>query len=95
MNWDVWRSHGRIFAYLLMPADGGSDGHTAEQRSFRNPVHSLEKTFQQTMVLMESVYSECVPFGVLTHQMPTTQNGGTPNTKILCSENSFDPSYAT
>jgi len=41
------------------------------------------------MVLMESVYSECVPFGVLTHQMPTTQNGGTPNTKILCSENSF------
>ena len=45
MNWDVWRSHGRIFAYLLMSADGGSDGHTAEQRSFRNPVHSLEKKF--------------------------------------------------
>ena len=62
---------------------------------FHNPVLSLEKKFSKPMVLMESVYSECVPFGVLTHQMPTTQNGGTPNTKILCSENSFDPSYAT
>jgi len=80
---------------LLMPADGGSDGHTAEQRSFRNPVHSLEKTFQQTNGADGKRILRMRTFWSLNPSDANNPKWGTPNTKILCSENSFDPSYAT
>ena len=46
MNWDVWRSHGRIFAYYA-----SRWGHRRTHRrtaKFHNPVLSLEKKIQQT-----------------------------------------------